>query len=164
MSISNIEVTFKWDKDTYIKGSRTLYNDLLQHSPKRFLGWVFIAMSQFGLVAFFKKGAFGLLFISTILLVYWYILRWPIRKALLLNSFKKSPVKDKVFTVVIKENGIMINDIDIPWKEVKRVFVEDEGFLLYYHDNFIYIPKDAFKDNDYEKAKKVFKKHSTPNS
>ena len=164
MSISNIEVTFSWDKDTYIKGSKSLYNDLLKHSPRRFFGWIFIAMSQFGLVAFFKKGAFGLLFLSTILLIYWYILRWPIRKMLLLNSFKKSPIKDKVFTVVIKKSGIMINDIDILWKEVNRILIEDEGFLLYYHDNFIYIPKDAFKDDDYEKAKKIFKKQSTLNS
>ena len=76
---------------------------------------------------------------------------------LLLNSFKKSPIKDKVFKVIIKQNGITIDNVDILWKDVSRVLVENEGLLIYYHDNFIYMPKSAFEEKEYEKALQIIR-------
>ncbi len=143
-----LDISYKWDKQTYLQGSKSLYEDLLRNSPKRFIGWFFIILSQFGLVAFFKKGAFGLLFISTFFLLYWYLLRWPLRKAILLNAFKKSPLKDKIIKIQIDNNNIIINDNKIQWSEIQRVLLEDSGFLLYYEDKFIFIPESAFDSED----------------
>ena len=159
MSISKLSLSYKWDKKTYLQGSKSLYEDMLRHSPKRFTGWFFIALSQFGLVAFFKKGAFGLLFISTIFLIYWYLLRWPLRKLLLLNAFKKSPLKDKMIIVEFDDKQATINDTLISWSEIQRVLLEDKGFLLYYKENYIFIPKDAFNKESEKTFLKIIKKN-----
>ena len=151
MSISKLKITYTWDKATYLQGSKSLYEDILRHSPKRFVGWFFIALSQFGLVAYFKKGAFGLLLISTVFLIYWYILRWPLRKLFILHAFKKSPLKNKEIIIELDDKKIIVNDILIPWSDVQRVLLEDKGFLLYYRDNYIFIPKSAF-DEENEKS------------
>ena len=151
MNTLKLDISYKWDKHTYLQGSKSLYQDLLRNSPKRFIGWFFIILSQFGLVAFFKKGAFGLLFISTFFLLYWYLLRWPLRKAILLNAFKKSPLKDKTIKIHMDKNSVVINDYNIQWDKIQRVLLEDAGFLLYYEDKFIFIPKSAF-DGESEKV------------
>ncbi len=151
-SVKEINIEYRWDKSTYLQGSKSLYNDVLRHSPKRFIGWFFIALSQFGLVAFFRKGVFGLLLLSTFGLLYWYVLRWPLRKWILINAYKKSPMKDKEINVIASDKFLLINDIKILWSEIQRVLLEKEGFLLYYHDDYIYIPKDAFKDQSEEKS------------
>ena len=158
MSISKLNISYKWDKKTYIQGSKSLYQDLLRNSPKRFIGWFFIALSQFGLVAFYKKGAFGLLLISTIFLIYWYILRWQIRKLLLINTFNKSPLKDKMIQIELDDNFININQNQIKWSAIQRVLLENVGFLLYYNDEFIFIPKNAFDDKSEKEFLKIIKK------
>lgn len=152
MSMSKLNLSYKWDKQTYLQGSKSLYEDMLRHSPKRFTGWFFIALSQFGLVAFFKKGAFGLLFISTVFLIYWYLLRWPLRKLFILNAFQKSPLKDKTITVEFDSKNVTINETAISWNEIQRVLLEDNGFLLYYRENYIFIPKSAFN----KESEKIF--------
>ncbi len=152
MNTLKLEISYKWDKKTYLLGSKSLYLDLLKNSPKRYIGWFFIALSQFGLVAFYKKGAFGLLLISTIFLIYWYFLRWQIRKILLLNAFKRSPLRDKTILINMDLEGIRINENKILWNDITRVLLEDTGVLLYYEDNFIFIPNTAFNDKD----KKIF--------
>ncbi len=146
MSNKKLEIHYKWDKDTFLKGSRSLYFDMLRNSPKRFIGWFFIALSQFGLVAFYKKGAFGLLMLSTVFLLYWYVLRWPIRKIFLLKSFKTSPLRDKDVNIVFDDNGIVIDGIELKYSDIPRVLIEREGYLFYYHDNFFFIPKEALNE------------------
>ncbi len=140
-------VKYIWDKDTFIKGSKSLYMDMLRNSPKRFIGWFFIALSQFGLVAFYKKGAFGLLMISTVFLLYWYVLRWPIRKIFLLKSFKTSPLKDKEVNITFNNNNIVVdNEITLKYSDIPRVLIEKEGYLFYYRENFFFIPKEALDE------------------
>ncbi len=158
MTTSKLNISYKWDKKTYIQGSKSLYQDLLRNSPKRFIGWFFIGLSQFGLVAFYKKGAFGLLLISTIFLIYWYILRWPLRKLILLNAFNKSPLKDKMIQIELDNNNITINQNQIKWSDIQRVLLENVGFLLYYNNEFIFIPKSAFSDESEKEFLKIIKK------
>lgn len=158
MTTSKLSISYKWDKNTYIQGSKSLYYDLLRNSPKRFIGWFFIGLSQFGLVAFYKKGAFGLLLISTVFLLYWYILRWPLRKLILLNAFNKSPLKDKMIQIELDDKYISINQNQIKWSDIQRVLLENVGFLLYYNDEFIFIPKNAFDNENEKEFLKIIKK------
>ncbi len=151
-----ITVKYIWDKDTFTKGSKSLYMDMLRNSPKRFIGWFFIGLSQFGLVAFYKKGAFGLLMLSTVFLLYWYVLRWPIRKIFLLKSFKNSPLKDKNIEITFDNNYILIDNIKLKYKDIPRVLIEKAGYLFYYQDNFFFIPKESIKEE--EKFIKMIKK------
>ena len=142
----NIEIKYKWDRETFLEASRATYEFELRHSPKRFLGWFFIAMTQFGVVGALKKDAFGLLIIATLLVIYWYSLRWPLRRYIINKSFEKQDAKDKNFYIVASSEGVTINEVLLRWSEIVEVVSTENGFLLFYSGNSLYLPKSAFKN------------------
>jgi len=113
---SAVSLSYVWDKSTYLKASRAAYEYELKASPKRFLGLLFIGLSQFGVVVAFKQETVGLLLISTILVIYWYALRWPMRKIILEKSFDRSNVKDHHFQVKVDKDGVHLDDRLLLWK------------------------------------------------
>jgi len=140
-----IHISYIWDKETYLKASEIAYKYELKHSPKRFLGWIFIAMTQFGVVQVMKGGAIGLLLLSSILVIYWYYFRWQIRKKLLLKNFDISNNKNHQFKIIADDEGLNIDNVGIQWSNILEVVSFDEGFLLYYNDTFIFFPTKAFE-------------------
>ena len=146
------------DRDNYLSGAKLAYDYELRNSRKRYFGFLIIGLVQFGVVMALKKGAIGLLLISSILLIYWYLLRWPLRKLLLLNVFNKLPLKDEVIAIEFNNEGININKNSILWSDIQRVLLENEGFLLYYHNNYIFIPKKSFDKDSEEEFLKIIKK------
>jgi len=52
-----------------------------------------------------------------------------------------------------------INDTLISWSEIQRVLLEDKGFLLYYKENYIFIPKEAFDKKSEKTFLKIIKKN-----
>ncbi len=143
-----IRLSYCWDQETFLKASKAAYKYEMKHSPKRFLGWIFIAMTQFGVVAALKKGVVGLLLISTILVVYWYFFRWNIRKKLLLKSFEKSSTKNHCYSMVADKEGIHSEAITILWEHVNQVVALHEGFLIYSDASSLFIPTNAFADEE----------------
>jgi hypothetical protein len=142
----SIEIKYRWDRDTFLEASRAIYELELRHSPKRFLGWIFIAMTQFGVVGALKKDAFGLLIVATLLVIYWYSLRWPLRRYIINKSFEKQDAKDQDFYIVASSEGVRINKLLLQWSEIVEVVSTKNGFLLFYSGDSLYIPKDAFKN------------------
>lgn len=140
----NVKVRYIWDKETFLEASGFVYQHELKHSPKRFLGWVFIAMTQFGVVAAMKKGSVILLLFSTILVVYWYFLRWPLRKKILLKNFDKTKIKNKSFDILIDKDGIHYDGETTVWENITKVVKKQKGYLLYMGRNFLYLPKNGF--------------------
>ena len=154
MSISKeIEVKYKWDEDSFLEASKIGYEYTLKNSYKRYLGWLFIIIAQFGVVAALKKGAFGLLLISTILIIYWYFLRWPIRAFFIKREFKKSNLENKEFKVKISKDYIEINGIKIKWSDIKSVISLKRGYLLELNRELLFLPKSAFTNKE---AKEYF--------
>jgi len=139
-----ITISYLWDKDTYLKASEIAYKYELKHSPKRFLGWIFIALTQFGVVSAMKGGAIGLLLLSSILVVYWYYFRWQIRKKILLKNFDTSNNANHQFKIIADDKGLNIDKVDIQWSSILEVISFAEGFLLYHNDTFIFLPSKAF--------------------
>jgi len=147
-----IKISYIWDKENFLNASEATYNYNLKHSPKRFLGWIFMALTQFGVVGALKKDVYGLLIVSTFLVVYWYALRWPLRKFMFSKTFKNSPNQNHQFNMSANNEGIKVDDSFISWSEILEVVSLKDGFLLYYGSEFLYIPKNAFvntneKDN-----------------
>jgi len=143
-----IEINYLWDKETFLEASKATYDFELNHSPKRFFGWFFIAMTQFGVVGALKKDAYALLIIATVLVIYWYSLRWPIRKYIIAKTFDAQEHKNHNFRMSAGVDGIDIDDADISWSEIKEVVSLKSGFLLFYGETFLYIPKSAFVNSD----------------
>ena len=144
----SIEIKYKWDRETFLEASKATYDFELRHSPRRFLGWFFIAMTQFGVVGALKKDAFGLLIVATLLVIYWYSLRWPLRRYMINKSFDAQESKNRDFHIVASSEGVNINRVLLPWSEIVEVVSTQNGFLLFYGGSSLYIPKSAF--NNYE--------------
>ena len=155
-----ITLQYIWDKETFTQASKAIYDFNMKHSPKRFLGWFFIALTQFGVVGALKKDAYTLLIISTLLVIYWYALRWSLRKSMLLRGFSSSAIKDHTFVIAIDEKGIEIDKSLIQWHEILEVISLCEGYLLYKGDSFLFFPKDAFNSlEDRENFVSYVKEH-----
>jgi hypothetical protein len=139
-----IELKYKWDLDNFLKASKFAYDYNLKHSPKRFFGWLFIAATQFGVVMALKGGAVGLLFISTILVAYWYGLRWTIRKTILKKAFNSSNLKDKVINIKASSESLEIDNTKFNWSDIDLVVNLENGFLIFLNKESLFIPQSAF--------------------
>lgn len=141
-----ITLTFTWNKETYMKASELAYRYELQKSNRRFLGWFFVALTQFGVVAAMKKGSIGLLLVSTLLVVYWYGLRWPLRRVLLEKSYNTIQAANHVFHIVASEHAIAIDKKSILWKDFTHIASLSDGFILYTTSEFFFFPVSSFED------------------
>ena len=150
-TFKEIKIKYKWDRENFLKASEIVYNYELKNSPKRFLGWIFIALSQFGVVMAMKKGAIGLLAISTILILYWYSFRWKIRKYFINKTFDKLPNANQNFSIIAKKEGLYLNDKKINWSNILEIISLKEGVLLYIDKNFLFFPKESFKNFEEKK-------------
>jgi len=141
-----LHVSYNWDTKKFLQGAKAAYDYELKNSRKRFLGWIFIALTQFGVVLALKQGTIGMLALSTILVLYWYGFRWKIREYFLIKSFENSPLKDKKFEVKLNDEGLFFNDSPIDFKDIYEIVSTDEGVLLYFIDNYIFVPSSAFEN------------------
>jgi hypothetical protein len=158
--MSNIKISYVWDKDTYLKATKIAYDYELKDSPKRFLGWIFIAMSQFGVVQAMKGGGIGLLLLSSLLILYWYYFRWEIRKSILIKNFNKSPNANHQFEIEANEEGLKIDNSLIEWSKILEVVSLKSGFLLYYDTTSLFLPIGGFKDiEEKSRFKSMVKKY-----
>jgi len=144
----HIKIHYTWSKEVFVSASKATYEFELKHSPKRFLGWFFIALTQFGVVGALKKDAYGLLLISSILVIYWYLLRWPIRRFIISKTFESSQSKDHEFNMLANKDGIEVDNTLIQWSKITEIIALENAFLLYYGTSFLFIPKSAFSSNE----------------
>jgi len=144
----NIEIRYTWSEELFLEASQATYEFELKHSPRRFLGWFFIAMTQFGVVLALKQQLYGLLLISTLLVIYWYTFRWSLRKYMIAKSFASSNTKEHIFTMRANQKGIVVDGTLLVWSSIKEAVSLEKGFILYYGEAFLYIPKSAFQTID----------------
>jgi len=145
MSISKpIKISYIWDRANFEKAFEKSYTHEYKNSIRRYIGWLFVAMAQFGVVGALKGGSEALLILSTILIFYWYIAKkWLVKKRAV-TSFENSPLKDSTITLEISEDGVKQDDVLISWEELKGVVPVEDDILLYYSDKAFYIPSNAF--------------------
>jgi hypothetical protein len=159
-----IEIKYKWDRETFLEASKATYDFELRHSPKRFLGWFFIAMTQFGVVAALKKDAIGLLLFSSIVLVYWYYGKKMIARRRVRKSFEHSPFKDRMIHIDAGDEGLDIRgnegDIHWDWEDIDDIISLDDAVMIYRHPDFHYIPASGFASlEEKSRFKSMAKKH-----
>ena len=148
----SISIKFQWSKELAIKASKLYYNYDMKHSSKRYVGWLFVAFVQFGIVGALKHDSFGLLYLSTFLVIYWYYGRWYLRKLMIEKYYDKLNVttQDMIFTL---KNGKFYNkDQEISWSDILKVIEFDDGILLQTNTNTLFFEKDAFDSKNSLKA------------
>jgi len=140
-----IEISFKWDSQNFKKAFESAYTYEYKNSARRYIGWLFIAMAQFGVVAALKGGVFGLLLLSTLLIFYWYVVKkWLLFKRAL-RAYENSSLKDKEIKLFASKSGIEQDENLIDWSSIRGVVPVGDDIMLYLEDRPYYIPALAFK-------------------
>jgi len=156
----DITLSFRWDKETYMQAGEVAYEYKMFHTPKKYMGWLFIALLQFGVVGALLKGTLAILLFSTVLLVYWYYLKKMIEKSILLKKFKSDKEANKTLDITINDKEININKREILWDELPLIISSEKGYLLDHIGGFLFFPSKAFKcEEDKTKFIKIAKKH-----
>ena len=159
-----IEIAYRWDRENFQKLFDASYKYLFNHSAKRYIGWFFIALMQFGVVAALKQGAFGLLLFSSLVLFYWYYGKKVIAKQRAEHAFKHSSFRDKTIHILADDDGLTIKSSEgkafWKWSEIDEVISLGDDLLIHKYPNFHYIPASAFSSPEAKNAfKKLAKKH-----
>ncbi len=160
MSMSSIKISYIWNQDNFNKLFNKAYDYQFKNSPRRYIGWLFIALAQFGVVAALKKGSIGLLLFSTIMILYWYYIKKLIVKKRAYKEFLNSPLKDKKIELLVNEEGIEQNGNKLPWSQIDKIIPIEDDILILANNKSYYIPSNGFKSiEDKSYFKKLAKEH-----
>jgi len=158
-----IKVSYIWNQENIERLFEASYKYQFNNSAKRFIGWFFIALLQYGIVLALKKDAFAILLFSTIMLFYWYYGKKWIAKRRAYNAFEKSEFKDEKIEIDIDKNGFTLrsnHNEKWSWDEVQEVIVLGDDIMLYKHPHFHYIPSNGFKSlEEKSRFKSLVKKY-----
>jgi hypothetical protein len=140
-----VEIKFRWTKELAIEASKKYYDYDMRHSNKRYVGWFFVALIQFAIVGAFKHDVYGLLYLATFLVAYWYYGRWYLRKKMLEKFYDKQNIDATQAHFTLKEDGLHSGDNLISWNQIDRVIKFEEGALLQIKGNTLFFKRDAFE-------------------
>jgi len=157
----SVEAKFIWNKEVALLSSELFYKYEFRHSYRRYIGWIFIAMAQFGVVGALKHDAYGMLIVSSFLLLYWYVIRWQLRKRLTLRLYNSSVLANQNIITLFDAQGMKTGEDVIAWSDVYKVVEKAEGFLFYTTLKSTFFPKEAFSSpEDREHLRALIQKHN----
>jgi len=159
-----VEIRYRWNRENVEKLFDSSYQYLFNHSAKRYIGWLFIAILQFSVVATLKKGSIGILLFSSMVLLYWYYGKKSIARRRVRKSFEASPFKDKTIAIDATDAGLDIQGsegaIHWDWEEIDEVIPLEEAVMIYRHPHFHYIPASGFASlEEKSRFKSMAKRH-----
>jgi hypothetical protein len=143
-----IHIEYIWSRENNQKLFEASYRYMCEHSARRYVGWVFIILLQFGIVAMFKNGTSGLLMFSSLALIYWYVGRkWLLwRRAM--KSWQNSPFRDQTVTIEAGPNGLSVHTLQstmhLPWEDINTIRSLGDDILLLQEPHLYYIPASGF--------------------
>ena len=143
-----IEVRYVWNSEHIEKLFDASYKYQFEHSRKRYIGWFFIALMQYGIVVALKKEAFAILLFTTIVLLYWYYGKKWIAKRRAKKAFEQSEFKNKEIELTVDNDGFHLispNREEWRWEELEEVVSLGDDIMIYKYPNFHYLPANGFK-------------------
>jgi len=153
-----VNISYRWDRENFEKAFSRSYTHQFKNSARRYVGWFFIALAQFGVVAAFKGGSIGLLMLSTILILYWYVIKkWLVHQRAV-KAYENSPLKNSQIELQITQEGVRQGNIFIPWQDIQGLVPIEDDILLYYKEKAFYIPSNAFASIEEKSALKSLAK------
>ena len=159
----SIEVSYIWNRENVEKLFEASYKYQFEHSSRRYIGWFFIALLQYGIVVALKKEVFAILLFTTIVLFYWYYGKKWIAKRRAIKSFEESEFKDKEIKLTVSENGFEViapKKEHWDWSEIDEVVSLGDDIMIYKHPHFHYIPSSGFKSlEEKSQFKSIAKKY-----
>lgn len=159
-----VRIQYVWNQENVEKLFRVSYGYMFDHSARRYIGWFFIALLQFGIVALFKAGAPGLMMFSSLALLYWYPGRKWLARRRTVNSWAQSPYRNQTIRISADEDGLEIHTdesgVQLGWDEIDGVLSLGDDILLLREPHLHYIPSGAFASiEDKSRFKALAKSH-----
>ena len=159
-----VRIEYRWSRENVEKLFDSSYRYVFSHSFRRYVGWFFIALLQFGVVAALKKGTIGLLLFSTLVLLYWYVGKRVIARRRALASWESSPFRDKTITITADEEGLKIHsdqgEVLWSWDDVEAVAAIGDDVMVYHAHHAHYIPESGFASiEDKSRFKTLAREH-----
>ena len=142
-------VEYQWSKDRFLEASKANYDLKMKSLKLKLLGYFGIIFVLFGTYLSYTKGVYTTLIVSSILVVYWYLLRWPLYRLRLSTNFKKHASKDKNVSWLIEPESFSITSENgggsYKWSAITDVSESTAGFLIRQYPVFYWLPKDCFE-------------------
>jgi hypothetical protein len=143
-----VRIQYHWNQENVEKLFEASYRYSFQHSARRYIGWFFVALLQFGIVALLKAGAPAMMMFSSLALLYWYPGRKWLARRRTLKAWEDSPYRDQMIRVLADEDGLEIQSeekgMHFEWDEIDAVLGLGEDVLLLREPHLHYIPSNAF--------------------
>jgi len=143
-----ILLEFTWNQEVYVGAGQLAYKYKMNYSYKKYIGWAIIIAFGFGLFSATKSDSYMILYISTILMVYWFFTKGLLQKLRLKKQFKNDPDVGKKMEIIINNRYIKINHNSIPWNHISLVVFNPKGILLERSEGYPFIPISAFKSSE----------------
>ena len=140
-----IEINFRWSQELALRASKLYYDYDMKNSNKRYIGWLFVALVQFGIVGALKHDSFGMLYLSTLLVAYWYYGRWYLRKKMIIKYYNNSNINDMSVTFFVDKDGFKNEQNLISWDDIIKILQIDNDILVQTTTNSLYFTRDSFK-------------------
>jgi len=144
--MKEIKITLEWSKEQALSASKAFYDYDMRHSNKRYMGWFFVGLTQFAIVGALKHDTYGLLFVSTFLVSYWYYGRWFLRNAILKKYYAN--IKEHTLHFTLKEDGLHNGESVIHWEEIFKVLKIEDDVLLHTQDSTLLFKRNSFNSYD----------------
>lgn len=144
----NITLSFYWSKKVYMQAGEFAYNYKMKHTSKKYMGYLFIALLQFGVVGALLKDTLAILIFSTVMLIYWYYLKIRIETFYLSKRFDSEKDANKLLKISIKDDEIDINERKVLWSEIPLIIAGEKGYLLDHISGYIFFPNKAFERDE----------------
>lgn len=147
-----MKVEYKWTKERFLEANKANYDLEMSKLKLRLLAYFGIVFVCFGAYMFWLKGVYTTLVVACALVVYWYVLRWPLYKLQLSANFKKHISKDKTLSWTIDTESFSITSENgggsYKWSAVSDISESKSGFLVRQYPVFYWLPKDSFESED----------------
>ena len=149
MNISkSIKINFTWSKELALSASKIYYDWDMKNSRKRYIGWIFIGLVQFGIVGALKHNSYGILTISTFLVAYWYYGRWYLRKNMISKYYDKQNLENTNIIFEVDNNGFKAINTLIDWNDIVKIIKVEDDILVQTITNTLYFQKKSFDSYD----------------
>ena len=144
-------VEYKWSKDRYLEANKANYDLKMKSMKLKLLGYFGIILVVLGAYLFYTKGIYTILVISSLLVIYWYLLRWPLYRLQLSSNFNKHASKDKNVSWLIEPGSFSITSENgsgtYKWSAITDISESKAGFLVRQYPVFYWLPVDCFESD-----------------
>ena len=159
----SINLEFPWNQETFLNAGEIAYKYKMNYSYKKYVGYLFLGMIVLGILRSVGQKDYLVLYLGTVLSVYWFYIKGLLQKNRLKKQFEKERVDNLKMKISINKTGVKINGNFIPWSHISLVVVHPKGFLLERKEGYPYLPATAFKsDKDVLEFLKILEEKNIP--